>query len=119
MALEELNTLISTLDRNDYQNPSQVYDCIAECHFQQKNKDGYVENKVNYVRTMRQIKDLVRRAYSNAPEEKSQEWVSSEEATQMLLRVRIMANEKLQGPERDMVIRRAEYDLEVARRLSS
>lgn len=116
-ALADYQAILPKLDKDDFQHLMQVYDSIAECSLKLNNKDGYVENKLNYVKTLRSIRELMRRSYSKADTEKTQDWITPEEATRQLLKVRSSA-ERMEGPEKEMIIRRAEFDVEVARRVN-
>lgn len=117
-ALLEFSQIKEKLHPNDLQHRMQVFDLLAESYFQIKNKDKYAEFKVKRIEVLRSIKDLVRQTFPQGGTDDSQEWISSEEATQNLLRVRTFAARDLSGAEQEMVIRRAEYDLEVARRIN-
>jgi len=118
-ALQELTDLLNSIDKEDYTHLLQIYESLAECQLHLKDQEGYVSNKVNYVKTMRVIRELHKKVYPNQQQEqKTQDWISTEEATKQLLQVRIFANEKLGSPDKENVIRRAEFDVEVARRLA-
>jgi hypothetical protein len=117
-AVQELNTVLQNLDRDDLHHRMQVYENLAECYFFTKNKELYVENKVNYIKTLRQIRDLVRKSFPDKQLDEKKDWMTSEEATQQMLRIRSHA-ERLPGIEGETLIRRAEFDLEVARRINS
>ncbi|MFZ2959251.1 MAG: hypothetical protein WA705_20385 [Candidatus Ozemobacteraceae bacterium] len=115
-AMSELNAILQALPEADLKHRMEVTDMLAECFFSQKNKDGYIQYKVKYVELIRQIRDLTHQAYPNRPVSAFDGWMSSQEATQQLLKIRSLGHE-LQA-RAEPLIRRAEYDLEVARQLN-
>ena len=117
-AITDFTQALARIDPADLQHLMQVYELLAESHFHLKDKERYIDFKVKRVQALRQIRDLTRRTFPTQEQDTSTDWISSEEATQQLLRIRTFATSRLDGAERDMVIRRAEFDLEVARRLN-
>jgi tetratricopeptide (TPR) repeat protein len=118
-AVSDFQQALTRIDPADLQHLMQVYEMMAESHFHLKDKERYVEFKEKRIQTLRKIRELTKRTFPTQQTDESPDWISSEEATQQLLRIRTFAASKLEGPERDMVIRRAEFDLEVARRVSN
>ncbi len=113
MAMQMLANVLKAIPEKDRLHRQRIYDLMAECQFNQKNKQGYVQYKTLHYQETLKWQELVRRAFPDA--QPNTPWLSSEEATKNLLRIRSFANTQLQGEERDRVIQRAEYDLEVAR----
>ncbi|MBF0499537.1 MAG: hypothetical protein HQM09_05365 [Candidatus Riflebacteria bacterium] len=115
-AMSDFNAILLALPEADLKHRMDVSDAISECFFAQKNKDGYIQFKVKYVQLVRQIRDLTHQAYPNRPLSAFDGWMTSQEATQQLLKVRTLSQD-LQA-RAEPLIRRAEYDLEVARQLN-
>lgn len=117
-ALSKFNEILSDLPEKDLQNRMKLYDSMSECYFRLKNKDGYVQYKTKFVQAQKELRDMIRRVYPRSAPPETPLWITSEEAMTHLLRVKTLAIQHLQEENRDMLIRRAEYDLEVARQLS-
>ncbi|MBF0543234.1 MAG: hypothetical protein HQM08_02315 [Candidatus Riflebacteria bacterium] len=115
-ALNEYLRIFLNLSENDYHHRMEISEAIAECYFNLKNQKGYVEYKVKYIKAAQQIRELTKLAYPNRPEAPFEGVVSSQEATQQLLKVRAFAA-SLPANRGEPLIRRAEYDLAVARGL--
>lgn len=114
-ALSAFSTILEKIPNLDLIHRYQVCDQIAECYFFLKNNESYVQYKVKYVRFLRQYRGLFHKAYPDRPLGKFDGWMSPEEASQNLLKIRVFAAENLSGDERESTVRRAELDLEVAR----
>lgn len=118
-ALSKFNEILSDLPEKDLQHRMQLYDCMAECYFRLKNQSGYVQYKVKFVQAQKELRDMIRRVFPNSAPPEAPLWISSEEALTHLLRVKTLATQHLQDENRDMLIRRAEYDLDVSRQLNN
>lgn len=118
-ALSKFNEVLSDLPEKDIQNRMKLYDSMSECYFRLKNKDGYIQYKTKFVQTQKELRSMVRRVFPRSAPPETPLWISSEEAMTHLLRVKTLAIQHLKDENRDMLIRRAEFDLEVARQLSN
>lgn len=118
-ALSKFNEILSDLPEKDLQNRMKLYDSMAECYFRLKNKDGYVQYKTKFIQAQKELRDMIRRVFPRSAPPEAPLWITSEEAMTHLLRVKTLAIQHLQDENRDMLIRRAEYDLDVARQLNN
>lgn len=117
-ALSKYNEILSDLPEKDIQNRMKLYDNMSECYFRLKNKDGFVQYKTKFVQAQKELRNMIRRVFPRSAPSEAPLWITSEEAMTHLLRVKTLATQHLKAENRDMLIRRAEYDLEVARQLS-
>jgi len=118
-ALAALNELLPSVNENDVHHRIQIYDMLAESYFKANNKDYYVQNKVKYVKGMKKLRELVSQVYPNRTTGKFDGWITTEEATQNLLKIRGFAEQNLRSEERENMVRRAEWDLSVSRDLNN
>ncbi|HNV69980.1 MAG TPA: hypothetical protein PKO06_09795 [Candidatus Ozemobacteraceae bacterium] len=109
-AVQEFQTVLGTLQENDLQNRISIHQALAECFFQQNIRIAYVEHKAKALELTQRLRDMLRGGAQQSPL-----WMSVDEATQVLLKVRVHALQNLKGREKEDAIRRAEFDLEVAR----
>ncbi len=114
-AVQEFQTVLGTLQENDLQNRISIHQALAECFFQQNIRIAYVEHKAKALELTQRLRDMLRGGAGGA---QSPLWMSVDEATQVLLKVRVHALQNLKGREKEDAIRRAEFDLEVARVLN-
>lgn len=117
-AVVKLNDVLEALPANDFYNRTKVFEQIAECYFQLRNQEGYVQYKVKFLEVRRQLGEVLKRTYREINLAEYGQWISSEDATQHLLRIKTFALQNLRGEHRDTMIRRAQYDLEVSRRVN-
>ncbi|MBF0409240.1 MAG: hypothetical protein HQM10_18010 [Candidatus Riflebacteria bacterium] len=115
-ALTDFLALYQNLPENDLQHRMELSENIAECYFQLANQQAYVDYKLKYIKAARQIRDVNRKAYPNRPQSEFIGVISSQEASQQLLKVRSFAA-SLPGNRGELLIRRAEYDLALSRSL--
>ena len=118
-ALSKFNEILSDLPEKDLQNRMKLYDSMAECYFRLKNQTGYVQYKTKFVQAQKELREMIRRVYPKSAPPETPLWITSEEAMTHLLRVKTLATQHLQDENKDLLIRRAEYDLDVARQLSN
>ena len=113
-AVQEFQNVLATLQENDLQNRLSIHNALAECCFQQNIRIAYVEHKAKALELTQRLREMLRGSGGQA----SPLWMSVDEATQLLLKTRVHALQNLKGREKEDVIRRAEFDLEVARVLN-
>ncbi len=117
-AISLINDVLNNLPENDLHHRSQLYDTLAECSFMLKDRDGYITNKVKYVQCMRRLRTVAQKAYPGMNSEALGAWISAEEATRQLLRIRTLIGGNADTPQRAAMLLRAELDAEVARALN-
>ncbi|OIP27828.1 hypothetical protein AUK22_04980 [bacterium CG2_30_54_10] len=114
-AAGSINEILSNLPENDVHHRSQLLDTLSECYFKLKNRDGYVTNKVKYLQCMRRLKSVVEKAYPRMNADQLGVWISAEEGTRQLLRIKTLVGDSGGNPEKEALLLRAELDAEVAR----
>lgn len=119
-AISILLNLIKSLPENDLINKAQAYDLLAECYFLLKDRQGYINNKVQYLQIMKKIKPIMAKAYPTININELGSWISPEEATKQLLRLKTtLANlPSEQAKMFETIVFRAELDAEVARAIN-
>jgi hypothetical protein len=117
-AQEKFHEVLAEVPEKDLYHRIKIYDALAECHFKLNNSAGYIEFKVKFLQASREYGRIVKLVFPEANQADFGTWITSEESTQHLLRVKTFALQHLQGPQREAVIRRAELDLEVARQVN-
>jgi len=115
-AMSEFTAILQGIPEADLYHRMEVFEGIAECFFLMKNKEGYIEYKVKYVKALQASQEIMRSAYPGKGDSSFTGWISSSDATRQLLGLRSKAGEL--GPRAEPLILRAEYDLEVARSLN-
>jgi hypothetical protein len=119
MALQKFNEALHSLDPLDVKHRVDIYGMIAECYFRQKNNNGYIQYKVKQVRMKRKMLNLMRRAFPDRQQElDSGEWQTTQEASKQLLKMRSLAS-RVSTPEVNEMLKRAELDLEIARKVAN
>lgn len=115
-AMSDFTTLLQGIPEADLYHRMEAFEGIAECFFLMKNKEGYVEYKVKYVRALQASQEIMRTAYPGKGDSGFTGWISSADATRQLLSLRSKAGDL--GVRAEPLIQRAEFDLEVARTLN-
>lgn len=117
-ALQKFNEALESVDPLDVKHRIDIFGMIAECYMRQKNDGGYVQYKVMQVRMKRKMQKLLQDAF---PEKRrlveNMGWITTQEASKNLLKMRSMASRNDSVEVRDM-LKRAELDLEVARKVT-
>ncbi len=117
-ALQKFNEALEAVDPLDIKHRIDIFGMIAECYLRQKNDSGYVQYKVMQVRMKRKMQKLLEDAF---PEKRSlianMEWVTTQEASKNLLKMRSIAN-RSDSPEIQEMLKRSELDLEVSRKVT-
>lgn len=117
-AIERFSHALESLDPMDIKNRIDCYSMLAESYLRQNNEDGYVQNKIRQIRMERRLKSILTSVFPDQPDSFGRlDWMSTREASQRLLRLRSAAA-RSSAPHMNQMIKRAELDLEVARRVS-
>lgn len=117
-ALQKFNEALEAVDPLDVKHRVDIFGMIAECYMRQKNDSGYVQYKVMQVRMKRKMQKMLQEAF---PDERkivdNMDWISTQEASKNLLKLRSVAS---RGDSQDIreMLKRAELDLEVSRKVT-
>ncbi len=117
-ALQKFNEALESVDPLDVKHRIDIFGMIAECYLRQKNDSGYVQYKVMQVRMKRKMQKLLQDAF---PEKRrmveNMGFITTQEASKNLLKMRSMAS-RSDSPDVQEMLKRAELDLEVARKVT-
>ncbi|NLI78092.1 MAG: hypothetical protein GX442_16875 [Candidatus Riflebacteria bacterium] len=116
--ISTIHEVLNNLPENDLHHRSQLYDTLAESYFMLKDRDGYITNKVKFVQCMRRVRAAAQKAYPAMNADSIGAWISAEEATRQLLRIRTTIGGAPDTPQKAAMLLRAELDAEVARALN-
>ncbi len=112
------NEALNAVDQMDVKRRIDIYGILAECYLKLKNDDGYIQNKIRQTRMMRRLKKIIEDTF---PEKRgtirAMDWATTQEASKQLLRMRSLAS-RSDSPEMNEMLKRAELDLEVSRRVT-
>lgn len=118
-ALQKFNEALESVDPLDVKHRIDIFGMIAECYMKQKNKTGYVQYKVMQVRMKRKMQKLLEDAFPDKRQlTDSIDWETTQEASKNLLKMRSMASRN-DNPQIQEMLKRAELDLEVARKVTN
>jgi tetratricopeptide (TPR) repeat protein len=118
-ALQKFNEALDAVDPLDVKHRIDIFGMIAECYLRQKNDNGYVQYKVMQVRMKRKMARLLQDAFPDKRKVTDAiDWQTTQEASKHLLRIRSMASRVDSNEVREM-LKRAELDLEVARKVAN
>ena len=117
-ALSKFDDALQSLDPMEMKNRIQLLSMIAECYLKLKNDDGYIQNKIRQIRIERKYKKLLEETFTDLRGKYGTEFMSTSEATKNLLRIKTVAANQDNPMTREM-LKRAELDLEVARKVSN
>ncbi len=117
-ALSSFNDALNSVDQMDVKHRIDIHSMMAECYLKLKNDDGYIQNKIRQVRMERRLKKILQDTF---PDKQNQltmfDWSTTQEASKQLLRMRSLAA-RSDSPEMNLMLKRAELDLEVARKVT-
>jgi len=117
-ALEFFNSALDKVDQMDVKHRIDIFSMMAECYLKLKSDDGYIQNKIRQVRMERRLKQVIQAAFpEKADSMKIFDWSTTQEASKQLLRMRSLAA-KSDSPQMYEMLKRAELDLEVARKVT-
>ncbi|GAB4270946.1 MAG: hypothetical protein Kow0029_08190 [Candidatus Rifleibacteriota bacterium] len=118
-ALQKFNEALESVDPLDVKHRIDIFGMIAECYLKQNNDNGYVQYKVMQVRMKRKMQRLLQEAFPDRQKEiAGLEWPTTQEASKHLLRMRSMAS-RADSPQIQEMLKRAELDLEVSRKVTN
>lgn len=118
-ALEKFEMALSKLDPMELKNRIQLHSLMAECHIKLKNDEAYIQNKVKQVRLERKYKKLIRETFSDLRNNmSSQDFMTTQEASRNLLQIRSAVAKLPSSPMVSEMLKKAELNLEVARKVS-
>jgi tetratricopeptide (TPR) repeat protein len=118
-ALQKFNEALEAVDPLDVKHRVDIFGMIAECYFKLKNDNGYVQYRVMQIRMKRKMQRLLEQAF---PEKRqviaNSQWQTTQQASKNLLQMRSMAS-RINSSEVSEMLKRAELDLEVARKVAN
>lgn len=117
-ALQKLDDAMNSLDQMDLTHRIDIYKMMAECYLKLKNDDGYIQNRIRQVRMERRKAKILQDSFPERVEfQDLPSWLTTAEASKNLLRMRTVINRNDNRTTREM-LKRAELDLEVARKVT-
>lgn len=117
-ALARFNEALQGVDQMDVKHRVDIHSMMAECYLKMKNDDGYIQNKIRQVRMERRMKKILQDTFPDKQEKLTIfDWSTTQEASKQLLRMRSLAS-RSDVPEMQLMLKRAELDLEVARKVT-
>ncbi len=117
-ALSSFNDALNGVDQMDVKHRVDIHSMMAECYLKMKNDDGYIQNKIRQVRMERRLKKILQDTFPDKQEKLTIfDWSTTQEASKQLLRMRSLAS-RGDSPELQLMLKRAELDLEVARKVT-
>lgn len=117
-ALQKLDDAMRSLDPMDLTHRIDIYKMMAECYLKLKNDDGYIQNRIRQVRMERRKTKILQDSFPQKREFFDlASWMTTAEASKNLLRMRTVINRNDNRTTREM-LKRAELDLEVARKVT-
>lgn len=117
-ALELFNSALDKVDAMDVKNRIDLFSMMAECYFKLRSDDGYIQNKIRQVRMERRLKQVIQATFpEKADSMMAFDWSTTQEASKQLLRMRSLAA-RSDSPQMQEMLKRAELDLEVSRKVS-
>lgn len=114
-AISHLNEALDKLDPMEMKNKIEIYSLLAECYLKLKNDDGYIQNKIRQVRMERKFNKALRNIFPKYP---PYEFATTQEASTNLLRIRSSVSKLPDTPMVREMVKKAELDLEVARKVT-
>jgi tetratricopeptide (TPR) repeat protein len=117
-ALVKFQEALQNVDPLDVKHRIDIFGMIAECYMRLNNDRGYIQYKVKQVRMKRKMQRVLEQAFPGKKDliEKV-DWETTQQASKNLLRVRSMAS-RVNSAEMQKMLKRAELDLEVARKVT-
>lgn len=116
-AVSNLNEALEKLDPLEMKNRAIIYSLLAECYIKLKDDDGYIQNKIRYVRVQRKINKILKETYPQS-NINDNVFLTTEEASTNLLRVKSSVAKLPDSPMVREMVKKAELDLEVARKVT-
>lgn len=117
-ALQKFDDAMKELDIMDISHRIDVYKMMAECYLKLGNDDGYIQNRIRQVRMERRKVKILQDTFPEKSKDfELSDWANTAAASKNLLRMRTVANRNNSAATREM-LKRAELDLEVARKVT-
>ncbi|MDD3001994.1 MAG: hypothetical protein PHF29_09595 [Candidatus Riflebacteria bacterium] len=117
-ALQKFDDAMKDLDIMDLSHRIDVYKMMAECYLKLGNNDGYIQNRIRQVRMERRKVKILQDTFPDKSKDfELSDWANTAAASKNLLRMRTVANRNTNSTTREM-LKRAELDLEVARKVT-
>lgn len=118
MALVNFNKALENADSMDIKNRIDIYGMIAECYYKQGNDEGYIQYRIRQIRMRRRLQEILQEVFPDQQESfEHLDWMSPRQASTNLLRLRSAAS-RTDSDNINIMIRRAELDQQIARRVS-
>lgn len=118
-ALAKFDEALNKLDQMELKNRMELYNMIAECYIKLHNDDGYIQNKIRQVRIERKYKKLLQESFPQFRDKyPQQDFMTTQDATKNLLRVKSAVAKLPDSPMVREMLKKAELDLEVARKVT-
>lgn len=114
-AIAKLNDALEKLDPLELKNRVQIYSLLAESYIKLKEDDGYIENKIKQIRIQRKLDKLIK---ENFPSYEEIEFMTTQEASTNLLKIKSSVAKLPDSPMVREMVKKAELDLEVARKVT-
>ena len=114
-AISKLDTALEKLDPLEMKKRIEIYSLLAECYIKLNNEDGYIQNKIRQVRIQRKYQKLLRETFPDYPDN---DFMTTQEASTNLIRIRSTVAKLPDSPMVREMVKKAELDLEVARKVA-
>ena len=114
-AIKKLEEALGKLDQLEIKNRMQIYSIMAECYLKLKDDENYIDSKVKQVRIQRKYNKIMKDTFPNFP---NNDFMSTQDASSNLLRVKSSTARLPDSPMVREMIKKAELDLQVARKVS-
>lgn len=114
-AISHLNDALDKLDPMEMKKRIEILSLLAESYLKLKNDDGYIQNKIRQVRMERKYNKALRDIFPNYP---PYEFTTTQEASTNLLRIKSSVSKLPDTPMVREMVKKAELDLEVARKVT-
>lgn len=117
-AISKFNDALQAVDQMDVKRRVDIFGMLAECYLKLRNEDGYIQNKIRQVRMERRLKKVLEETFPDKVDSfKRFDWITTQEASKQLLRMRSLAA-RSDSPQMNEMLKRAELDLEVSRKVT-
>lgn len=117
-AISKFNDALQAVDQMDVKRRVDIFGMLAECYLKLRNDDGYIQNKIRKVRMERRLKKILEDTFPDKRDSfKRFDWITTQEASKQLLRMRSLAA-RSDSPQMNEMLKRAELDLEVSRKVT-
>jgi len=117
-AISKFNDALEAVDQMDVKRRIDIFGMLAESYLKLRNEDGYIQNKIRQVRMERRLKKVLEETFPDKRDSFQRfDWVTTQEASKQLLRMRSLAS-RSDSPQMQEMLKRAELDLEVSRKVT-